>query len=560
METELIDPTVLALKSDAELRDFLSILRQKECDERVNVNFAPYRSQRAIAETRLRNIQNKLRQVETEFDRRRCAILPAPTLTSRIVQQFSRPCYSARFEDPRRLYSTLPPDIPRSPDPFVCAKPRSPKRLLLKPCTSKPETKSTQVTAPVPTTSKPGNPPKTTTDSGVGPTKEGPTTTDLQRPSSTEDCTCDRTTSDESVDEAKKKLRPRIVEIKACNVEGSSSSLIKLTSNVCVRYGTNARKCNGKIDVETLCDAKCWMAKAYINVTDDESARTLTGSESDAITLSEKIDAEDVCESRDAIEIRSLDQIMDRQEFTSSADLRQFEKQAETAIAISRKNEAIKDYDIETRRPQGVSSSKAEQTEVKTITIEEVTDDEPISSAQETKRKSPNDYTSSLEITLRSKRDQHEGEQKDKNGQILSAIETIERSANQVVKSKKKTRFHDEIVSFMTNIVYNENGEYRNKIDKKIVTREMNITTDQDIEKLDKYNSIENLRNANTHNIIGKDHPQNIFLERLEDFSKLCVDRQCQTASKEEKIISLLRVNLFAPFKNLHKYMAGKCH
>lgn len=558
METELIDPTVLALKSDAELRDFLSILRQKECDERVNVNFAPYRSQRAIAETRLRNIQNKLRQVEAEFDRRRCAMLPAPTLTSRIVQQFSRPCYSARFEDPRRLYSTLPPDIPRSPDPFVCAKPRSPKRLLLKPCISKPETKSTQVAASVPTTRTPGNPPKTTADSGAGSTKEDPTTADdLQRPSSAEDCTCDRTTSDESVDGAKKKLRPRIVEIKACNVAGPSSSSMRLTSNICVRYGTSTQKCNGKIDAGTPCDAKCWMAKAYINVTGDESARTLTGSESDAITFSEKIDAEDVCESRDAIEIRSSDQIMDRQEFTSSANLRQFEKQAETTIAISRKNEAIKDYDIETGRPQGVSSLKAE---VKTITIEEVTDDEPISSAQETKRKSPNDYTSSPEIALRSKRDQHEGEHKDKNGQILSAIETIERSANQVPRSKKKTRFDDEIVSFMTNIVYNENCEYRNKIDKKIITREINVTTDQDIEKLDKYNSMENLRNAITHDIIGKDHSQNVFLERLDDFSKLCVDRQCQTAFKERKTISLLKINLFAPFKNLHKYMTGKGH
>lgn len=556
METELIDPTVLALKSDAELRDFLSILRQKECDERVNVNFAPYRSQRAIAETRLRNIQNKLRQVETEFDRRRCAMLPAPTLTSRIVQQFSRPCYSARFEDPRRLYSTLPPDIPRSPDPFVCAKPRSPKRLLLKPCTSKLVTKSTQVT-PVSTTSTPGNPPKTT-DGGASSTKESSSTADLQRPSSTEDCTCDRTTSDESVDEAKKKLRPKVVEIKACNVE--EPSLMKLTSNVCVGYGANARKCNEKSNVEIPCDAKCWMVKAYINVTDDESARTLTGSESNAITLNEKIDVEDVCESRDAIEIRSLGQIMDRQEFTSSADLRQFEKQAETAIAISRKNEAIKDYDIETRRLQDVSSPKAEQTEVKTITIEEVTDDEPISSAQETKGKLPNDYISSPEITLRSKRDQQESKRKDKNDQILSAIETIERSANQVLKSKKKTNFQ-EIVSLMTNVVYNnENYQYRNKIDKRIVTRKMNLTIDQDIKKLDKYNSIENLRNAFTHNITGKDRPQNVFSERLEDLPKLCVDHQCQTASEEKKTISLLRVNLFAPFKNLHKCMTGKSH
>lgn len=560
METDLIDPTVLALKSDADLRDFLSILRQKECDERVNVNFAPYRSQRAIAETRLSNIQNKIRQVEAEFDRRRCAMFPAPTLTSRVVQEFSKPCYSARFADPRLFYSTLPPDIPRSPDPFICAKPRSPKRLLLKPCGKKPETKSTQVTAPVPTTST-GNPSKTD-DAGVGTTKEPPATADLQQSSSTEDCRCDRTTSDESVDEAKKKLRPRIVEINASNVE-KSSSLMKLTSNVCVRYETNARKCDGKSDVETPCEAKRWMAKAYINVADDESGRTLTGSKSDTITLSEKIDAEDVCESRDAIEIRDLGQIMDRQEFTSSADLRQFEKQAETAIAISRKNEAIKD--IETRRLQDVSLPKAERTEMKTITIAEVTDDEPISSAiEKTERKSPNDYTSSLEITLKSKRDRHEDEQKDKNDKYLSAIETIEQSANQmpISKIKKKTRFH--IVSLMTNIVYNnENFKYQSnkRINKKIATREMNIINDPDIKKLNKYNSIENLRNVIAHDITGKNYSQNIFLRKLEDFSKLCVDRQCQTASEKKKTSAfLLKVNLFPPFKNLHKYMAGKSH
>ncbi|XP_072761504.1 uncharacterized protein [Anoplolepis gracilipes] len=557
VETDLIDATVLALKSDAELRDFLSALRQKECDERVNVNFAPYRSQRAIAETRLSNIQNKIRQVEAEFDRRRCAMLPAPTLTSRIVQQFSRPCYSARFEDPRRLY--IPPDIPRSPDPFVYVKPRSPKRLLLKPCASKSETKSTQVAAPVPAAiSTRGNPSKVTRDVGIGdadPTKERPATADLQRSSSMEDCgCCDRSTSEESVGETKKKLRPRIAKINTSDVEKPSSSM-KLTSNVCVKYGANARKCDGKDDAETPCDAERSMAKAYINVADDESVRTLTGSESDTITFSDKIDpeAEDVRESRDAIEIRSLGQIMDRQEFTSSADLRQFEKHAETTIAISRKNEAIKEY--ETRRLQDVSSSKAQQTEMKTIA--EVTDDEPISRAQETERKSPNDYTSSLEITLKSKRYWHEDQQKDKNGKALSAIETMEQSANQVPisKSKKKTRFH--IVSLMTNVVYNnENSEYQSKqkIDKK-TTREMNITTNPDIEKLNKYNLIENLRNAIAHNITGKDYSQNIFLGRLEDFSKLYVDRLCQTASEEKKTTSE-RVNLFPPFKNLHKYMA----
>lgn len=564
METSLIDPTVLALKSDAELRDFLSILRQKECDERVNVNFAPYRSQRAIAETRLSNIQNKIRQMEAEFDRRRCAMLPAPTLTSRIVQQFSRPCYSARFEDPRRLYiGTLPQDIPRSPDPFIRVQPRSPKRLLLKPCTSKSETKSTQIANPVPATDTRSNPPKTTDDAGASSTKDRATTADLQPTSSTENCTCcDRSTSDESVGEAKKKLRPRIVEINESRSVEEPSSLMKLTSKDCVRY--EAKCGDGKSDLETPCDAKRWMVKAYINVDDDESVRTLTGSKSDTITLSEKIDVEDVCESRDAIEIRNPGQVMDRQEFTSSAELRQFEKQGETEIAISRKNETIKKYEIETGRLQGVSSPKAEQTEMKTITIAEVTDVEPISSAQETEGKSPNDYTSSLEIALKPERDRHEDEQEDKNDKILSVNGTIEQSVNQVPtsKSKKKTRFH--IVSLMTNIVYNNENydEYQSKrkIDKKIAAKE--ITTDPDIEELDKYNSIENLRNAIAHNITGKDHSQNMFLERLKDLSKLCVDRQCQTVSEENKTTSasLLRVNPFPPFKNLHKYMTGKSH
>ncbi|XP_029173461.1 uncharacterized protein LOC114942295 [Nylanderia fulva] len=524
VETDLIDPTILALKSDAELRDFLSVLRQKECDERVNVNFAPYRSQRAIAETRLRNIQSKLRQVEIEFDRRRCAMLPAPTLTSRIVQQFSKPCYSARFEDSRRLYiGALPQDIPRSPDPFIRVQPRSPKRLLLKPCTSKSETKSTQIAAPVPAT---GNPSKATeNDAGASSTRDQSTTADLQPTSSTETCTCDRTTSDESVGEAKKKLQSRIVEINESSVE-EPSSLMKLTSK--------------SLDLGTpTCDAKGWIAEAYINVEEDESVRTLTGS---------------ICESRDATEIRrNSGRIMDRQEFTSSADPRQFEKQGETEIAISRKNEAIKKYDIETGRSQGVSSPKAEQTEMKTITIAEVTDVEPISGAQETERKSPNDYTSSLEIALKPGRDRHENEQEDKNGKILPANKTMEWIANEVPTSKikKKTRFR---ISLMTNIVYNnENDEYRSKrkIDKKIVTRGMSRITDPDIEELDKNNLMENLRNTIAHNITGKDHSQN------KDLSKLRVDRQCQTASEENKTTSasLLRINLFPPFKNLHKYM-----
>lgn len=205
VETDLIDLRVLALKSDAELRDLLSALRQKECDERMNVNFAPYRSQRAIAETRLNNVQNKIRQMEAEFDRRRCATLPAPTLSTRIVQQFSDPCYSVRYEDPRRLYSSLPLDA--SPDPFA-AKPRSPKRLLLKqPCAAGNPDIAIQATPPEFQDMRVG---KSSTGDGVDrPSTEQSTATDRDCPSTEivqSRGACDNTTSDESVGAAKKTI------------------------------------------------------------------------------------------------------------------------------------------------------------------------------------------------------------------------------------------------------------------------------------------------------------------------------------------------------------------
>lgn len=566
METDLIDPTVLALKSDAELRDFLSALRQKECDERVNVNFAPYRSQRAIAETRLSNIQNKIRQVEAEFDRRRCAMLPAPTLSSRIVQQFSKPCYSARFEDPRRLYSTLPPDTLRTQDPFTYVKPRSPKRLLLKPCTGKPETVTRPVAVPAAGTC--GNPHNSLED-GSG-AKEHPATLEHQR-SSTENCACcDRTTSEESVGEAKKKLRPRIIEIDAAisNVEGSQCetlSLVKLTSNVCLRVDSEeyeSRKERNGIP----CSAKCWMAEAYINVADDKWVKTLTESESDAVTLSEKIDVENVCEARDVVEIRSCDQTMDRQTFGSSSDSRQFKNQTKDEITTSKGDEAERDI----KSSRDVLPSEADREEVRATTTAEVASKDSISSIQEMERK-PSDgtYTSLLKIILKPKEASREDEQQDKNGKILpstaAADATAEQSTSQVPmsKSKKKIRFH--IVSLMTNIVYNESRKYgRKKIEKEIATnkREMNIIADPDIEKLNNRSSIENCRLLGTavaHNIAGKDHSENIFPERL-DLPKLCFDHQCQTTFKEDKntTAALLRANIFPPFKNLHKYVTGK--
>lgn len=578
VETDLIDPTVLALKSDAELRDFLSALRQKECDERVNVNFAPYRSQRAIAETRLSNVQNKIRQVEAEFDRRRCAMLPAPTLSTRVVQQFSRPCYSARFEDPRRLYGMLPPEAPRAQDPFTYVKPRSPKRLLLKPCTGKSETVTRPVAVPAAGTR--GNPHKNPDDgSGADRGKEHPlppTPSTPEQRSSTENCACcDRSTSEESVGEAKKKLRPTIIEIDAAtisNVEGlkrEALSLLRLTSNVCVRVDTeeceaNARK-YGARNVTSIngipCSAKCWMAEACINVADDKWVKTLTESESDTVTLSEKIDVEDVCEARDVVEIRSCDQRMDQQEFGSSSDSQPFnKKQAMDGSTILKRDEI---RDIEIKSSQDLPPSKADREEARATTTAEPAKDS-ISSMREMEGKS--DGMSSLNIILKPKKAGREDEQEDENSKILpsTADATVEQSTSQVPmsKSKKKIRFH--IVSLMTNIVYDESRKYgrKQKIEKEIATseREMSITTDPDIEKLNNRSSIENLlRTAVAHNITGKDHSENVFSKRL-DLPKLCFDHQCQTTFKEDKntTVALLRTNIFPPFKNLHKYVTGK--
>ena len=564
MTTDLIDPTVLALKSDAELRDFLSALRQKECDERVNVNFALYRSQRAIAETRLSNIQNKIRQVEAEFDRRRCTMLPAPTLSTRVVQQFSKPCYSARFEAPRRLYSTMPPDVCLL-DPFTYVKPRSPKKLLLKPCTGKPETVLAGTHS---------NPPKNPDGGGADQAKESLTTSE-QHCYSTENCACCyRTTSEESISEDKKKLQPRIIEIDGTtvsNVEESeyqASSLIK--SNVCLRidterYEENAQKYRERNEIP--CSAQCWTAKAYINVADDESMKTLTESESDTVTLSEKINVENICEAQNAIKIQSCEQTINQQEFTSSSDVQQFKKQTEDKIMYAKRNKIIEIRD-EIKSLRDILSQEANQEKERVTTA--VTNEEPISSVQETESKSLGICASLLKIILKSKKGKRENKQEDKTDEILpsTADAVIEQSTNQVPmsKAKKKIKFH--IVSLMTNIEYDKNlieYEKKQKIEKEIAMneKEINVTIDPDIEKLSNlhtHRSIENLlKSAIAHNITaGRDHSENIFSKKM-DFPKLCFDHQCQATFKEDKTTTapLLKANIFPPFKNLHKHVTG---
>ncbi|XP_032685985.1 uncharacterized protein LOC116851064 isoform X2 [Odontomachus brunneus] len=569
VETDPIDPTVLALKSDAELRDLLSALRQKECDERVNVNFAPYRSQRAIAESRLSNVQNKIRQVEGEFDRRRCAMLPAPTLSTRIVQQFTDPCYSVRLEDPRRLYRTLPPDP--SPDPFA-AKPRSPKRLLLKqPCPAgNPETAS-QTTPPATHDTRV----ERSTDSGLGRSvTERSTETDRDR-SSTGTHACDRTMSEESVGGAKKKPRVKINEIDETTArredieEETDVSSARLTPGVCINVVTQRCRAANSREQERSPhgeDAKRWLTKACVNVADYKPTRTLMESGSDTITPSGKIDARDVCKSSDAIATRSPDRVTDREESERSADLRQTEKQAVGEITISGEEmrEAIEKDNVPVEISPSVTPMKAAQEEAKAIVATEIADDDRVLSTQETEQVSPLDtYTSALQVTLKLKKEK-DG-QKGGNGEISPSLaaKVIKRNASgpSISGSQKRTRFH--IVSLLMNIVYDREREYQRKrqIDGRTATSGKR-TIQPDIEKLHEYSSTDNLsRHANARDIAERDHTKNATPGRP-DLSKFRVDRQCQTVSdvvKEDTKapVVLLRANIFPPSKHLRKPVAG---
>ncbi|KZC13938.1 hypothetical protein WN55_06289 [Dufourea novaeangliae] len=203
-----VDPSVLALKTNEELRQLLAALRQKECDERVNVNFAPYHSQRAIAESRLNNVQAKIRQVEAEFDARRNVQLPTPTITSQIVQQFSEARCTFGYA-PSKLFEAY--SIPESPDPFSAAA-RNPRRLYIKPreqmpigtrsddqskCTSTIEDGRCKDTG-----TGEGNAKCSSKDQSVGDNEDGRCTRDT--------CSCDGTSSEDSLVEDKKKLRVKI--------------------------------------------------------------------------------------------------------------------------------------------------------------------------------------------------------------------------------------------------------------------------------------------------------------------------------------------------------------
>ncbi|XP_029053575.2 uncharacterized protein LOC114881093 isoform X2 [Osmia bicornis bicornis] len=243
-----IDPTVLSMKTNEELRHLLSALRQKECDERVNVNFSPYHSQRVIAEARLSNVQAKIRQVEAEFDRRRSVSLPLPSLTSRVIQQFAESTCTFGFAQ-TKLFEPYPQENPlQSPDPFS-ASIRNPKRLYLKPRAA--ESEATRQRDQSKATSTSQDAPPSCKDTGTG---EGNADCSKERsvgPRSSEDsCSCHFTSSDESIDQGKKKLRLRIDRAGKVTISSAGkledASLANFSPNVVV--STDQYRCtfNGR--------------------------------------------------------------------------------------------------------------------------------------------------------------------------------------------------------------------------------------------------------------------------------------------------------------------------
>ncbi|XP_014213126.1 uncharacterized protein LOC106642776 [Copidosoma floridanum] len=124
---EQLDPLLLELKSDDEVRELLATLREKECEERCNLSFAANNAQRLISESRLANVQRKIQQLDREMRRRRDG--NEYTDWSRSVGVLQR--HSSSVPLPERY---------DSPDPFVAYRVASPKRLILKPHVGSPET------------------------------------------------------------------------------------------------------------------------------------------------------------------------------------------------------------------------------------------------------------------------------------------------------------------------------------------------------------------------------------------------------------------------------------
>jgi len=455
--------------------------------------------------------------------------------------------------------------MPRSPDPFVCAKPRGLKRLLLKRRACNPETTPAASTPPA-------NPsPEATVDPDSRAKKRSQSPE--RRRSNTETCSCcsdDESSSDESVGEAKKKLRRRIAQedsevITKIREPGcdEASSLMNQMSNaveliterrsVCMRKRGSWTENETRSDqVIVPCDAKRYTTTIYINVTDVESESAKT--EKDVITPG-TADGK-IGESRESIEI---DRALNLEASADWPKVRQLEE--EEVEVISKTDEPSKTRVVEVRDSAEIGQNEARIADDGASTQE----------AQRPLKPEEEAYT--------------EDERKERNETSpLIADETIERSAGEakaVNKCKKKTRF--QIVSVMTDIVCCGQPEYQSKreIGSKMAEsgEEMSVCTrrssrsaaprtsfiDPRIEGPDKCPSIRGvLKGAIAPVVTEKDRPKYLFPKRL-DLPKLYVDRPCQTIPKVAKknkrvfIQDSLRTNVFPPLKHkLHKRAIGR--
>ncbi|XP_008217757.1 uncharacterized protein LOC100678110 isoform X1 [Nasonia vitripennis] len=121
-----LDELILQMKSDDELRQLMSNLREKECEERVNLNFSAYGSQRQVTEARLVNVQKKIDQVEREMERRH---------RQTGVREMWRKWPESNCDDDSRARRTRIAESELDTDTPV-----SPRRLMLRPHVGSPET------------------------------------------------------------------------------------------------------------------------------------------------------------------------------------------------------------------------------------------------------------------------------------------------------------------------------------------------------------------------------------------------------------------------------------
>lgn len=241
-----LDSVMLATKSDQELRDLLGTLRKKECDERVNLNFAPYKSQRTIAESRLNNVQNKIAQIEEEMDRRRASILPRSAMGHQVSQQLSDPGCAAWYGytgDINNTNWTTSTQSYESPDPFRGVQVRNPKRLNLKPHVGSPETTYENVTK----TSNVHSP-RSSKDSDEEDCEDHDKRTKRSTSPGNRCCNCDKSSDEESADEGKKKLGVKIHvpekilrnKVNENSHNSCAVSVVKLSPNVTIVIDNSA--------------------------------------------------------------------------------------------------------------------------------------------------------------------------------------------------------------------------------------------------------------------------------------------------------------------------------